>query len=73
MKNNDENSVKHCVICGTWTTLGVYIQSGPRSWLTGRVPFENWICAVCDKQADDWRQVDMALDEWARSKDQPGA
>jgi hypothetical protein len=42
------------------------MQSGPRNPCTGLIPFDNWVCARCQKEASDLRAAEEALKAWEK-------
>jgi hypothetical protein len=58
-----EAIARECSVCGRWSAEGKHVQSGSRNPFTCEIPFDNWICSRCEREAAELRE---ALNRWQK-------
>jgi hypothetical protein len=59
-------TIGECGVCGQWWS-GTSVPSGNKR-PDGTTPMDNFVCFRCQKEADDLRVVDRAVDQYARGQ-----
>jgi len=65
--------VGECGVCGSWRRGDLFPSENKRE--DGTVLYENFVCALCQRDVREWREIDRALDEYEkrRRRLQPGS
>ncbi len=53
--------VGECGVCGSWRRGDLFPSENKRE--DGTMPYENFVCARCQRDVREWREIERALDE----------
>jgi hypothetical protein len=56
--------VRECGVCGSWRRGDLLPSENKRE--DGTTPYENFVCARCQRDVREWREIERALDERRR-------
>ena len=53
--------VGECGVCGSWRRGDLFPSENKRE--DGTMPYENFVCARCQRDVREWREIERAPDE----------
>jgi len=58
--------VRECGVCGRWRRGDLFPSENKRE--DGTMPYENFVCARCQRDVREWREIERALDEYEKGR-----
>jgi len=58
--------VRECGVCGSWRRGDLFPSENKRE--DGTMPYENFVCARCQRDVREWREIERALDEYEKRR-----
>jgi len=53
--------VRECGVCGSWRRGDLFPSENKRE--DGTMRYENFVCARCQRDVREWREIERALDD----------
>jgi hypothetical protein len=54
--------VRECGVCGSWRRGDLFPSENKRE--DGTIRYENFVCARCQRDVREWREIERALDDY---------
>ena len=58
--------VEECGVCGSWSRGDLFSRGDKRE--DGTIRYENFVCARCQRDVREWREIERALDEYEKRR-----
>jgi len=58
--------VRECGVCGSWRRGDLFPSENKRE--DGTMPYENFVCARCQRDVREWREIERALDVYEKRR-----